>query len=81
MADITSTNITIYKSTKWFGKRVKIYEIISDGSGVTAPITPGSGFSVVLGNYKGYSVSSGVFTMRVPAGTNLSKRYVAFLAP
>ena len=81
MADIAAANITFYKETKWMGKRVKIYQIISDGSGVTVPITPGSGYEIPLGNYKGYTVSSGVFTITVPAGTNLSKRYIAFLAP
>lgn len=81
MADIPAANITLYKETKLFGKRAKIYQIISDGTGVTIPILPGPGYTIPFGNHKGYSVSSGTFTLRCTAGTNLSKRYIAFLAP
>lgn len=62
------------------GKRAKIYQIISDGAGVTVPITPGRGYTIgPIGNYSFYTESSGVFTATLPAGTNLSKRYLMFL--
>ena len=79
MADITSTNITFYKNVNFGTTRGKIYQIISDGTGVTAPITPGPGFTIPLGNYSGVTESSGTFTFTLPAGTNLSKRYILFL--
>ena len=80
MADITAANITFYKETMFLGKRAKIYQIISDGTGVTAPILPGVGYTIgPIGNYTGYTLSSGTYTVTLPAGTNLRKRYLMFL--
>lgn len=81
MADIASANVTWYKDAYFMGKRAKIYQIISDGTGVTVPIKPGEGYTLPFGNYTCYSESSGTFTITLPAGTNLSKRYIMFLAP
>lgn len=81
MADIAAANIKFFKDVQLGTHRGKIYQIISDGSGVTAPITPGYGYGTPIGNYTDYVESPvGTFTLAVPAGTNLSKRYILFIS-
>ena len=81
MADIPAASITKADEGILGTHRFKTYQIISDGSGVTVPITPGKNFGTPIGNYTDYVESPvGTFTITVPAGTNLSKRYILFIS-
>jgi hypothetical protein len=71
---------TLYKETMFMGKRAKFYKLVSDGSDTAVDILPGPGYTIgPIGNYTGYTVSSGTFTVTLPAGTNLSYRDLMFL--
>jgi hypothetical protein len=72
---ITSSFI---KEIKLGTKRAKLYKVTKDASTTTCDITPGAGFTEILGNYTKYTVASGVFTITFPAGST-NGAYVNFL--
>lgn len=77
---------TKYKETMFMGKRAKTYLLTSDGSDTSVDILPGVGYDIgPIGNYTSYteavSTTTGekTYTVYLPAGTNLSLRYLMFL--
>ncbi|RLB77148.1 MAG: hypothetical protein DRH24_16730 [Deltaproteobacteria bacterium] len=58
--------------------RFKIYQITKDGSATSVDITPGTGYTYVIGG-DGYTVSSGTYTIQFSAGSDGDKLDVMFI--
>lgn len=81
MADVPASDIHFRKEGLISGSaRFKIYQIDKDGTGVTVPITPGTGFTYCVGSELGYTLSSGVFTLKQAAGTDGDLYEVMFIS-
>lgn len=65
-----ATTATLIKEGVISGSaRFKVYQVTKDGSSTTVAITPGVGFGHCTGSELGYTVSSGVFTLKEANGT------------
>ena len=81
MADIAAANITSVRPLAGPTIRGHIWKVISDGTGVTAPLYGAKGYPYALGGYTRQSISGDTNTLTVAAGTNLSIRYFFLFGP
>lgn len=61
-------------------KRIKIYKITHDGSDTSISITPGAGYGSPIGPYTAVTVSSGIWSFTISAGTNGANSYIQFVS-
>ena len=81
MADIAAANITSVRPLAGGTIRGHIWKVISDGTGVTAPLYGAKGYQFCIGAPTSQTISADTMTLTVPAGTNLSIRYFFLFGP
>ncbi len=62
-------------------ERAKIYKLVHDGSATTVSIKPGTGYTIPVGAFTNYTLTSGVYAFTVVAGAGSSNSNITFLAP